>query len=199
MVLAIFSPIIMSASAADLKITASNLNTLNSFTYSGAWNDIGSSNYLLKYYGGGEKFCCYKWPVSYKGVIETKMFDYQGQNAGTTAQCVSFVNNLAQTNIPSKLTNNWYKGKRVVDNVNLAPGTAIATFTWGWDATHKVYRDIYSGHVAIFRQFIYTNNVISGVMVWDENYVAPGLVGMHIISRNGGGVTNANNYFIVNI
>jgi hypothetical protein len=191
---------VMSASAYELSITSNNLNTLNSFTYSGAWYDVGSNSYLLKYYGGGDKFCCYRWPILYNGISETKMYDYQGQNYGTIAQCVSFVNNLAQTTSPAKLTNNWYKGRNVVNSANIAPGAAIATFTWGWDATHKVYRDIYSGHVAIFRQYIYTNGQITGIMVWDQNYVASGFVGMHIISKNKNvGVTNANNYYVVTI
>jgi len=196
------APVLSASAYADVKITPTNLNTLNSFTYSGAWHDMGSNNYLLKYYGGGQYFITpYKWPLSYNGISMTRMYDYQNQNWGTIAQCVSFVNNLAQTSAlgtyPPKLTNNWFRGTNVV-SANIATGTVIGTFYWGYDSVRKVNRYIYSGHVAVFRQYIKNSQgQITGIMVWDQNYVKSGLIGMHIIQKTGTGVSGANSYYVV--
>jgi len=78
----------------DLAITSHNLNTLNSFTNSGAWYNVGANSYLLKWYGGGEYFeAGWKAPAVYYGIITaTIMADYQGYNWG---ECVSMVKNLA--------------------------------------------------------------------------------------------------------
>ena len=79
----------------DLRITNHNLNTLNSFTYSGAWYNVGPNYYLLKWYGGGQYFeDAYHWqaPALYYGrITATIMCDYQGHWWG---ECVSMVKNL---------------------------------------------------------------------------------------------------------
>jgi hypothetical protein len=104
-------------------------------------------------------------------------------------ECVSSCKALSGNNTP---TSQWTQGSLVV-NGGVSPGTVIATFLGGGGT--------YYGHAAIFRGYvtdIYGN--ITGIRVWDQNWVVPGAVfGTHTIDRNGSGVLNANNYYIVNV
>ena len=196
-ILAAISATVMPVSATqDLKITAHNLDTLNSFTYSGAWHNVGANNYLLKWYGGGEYFDPpWKAPAVYHGIITaTIMADYKGYYWG---ECVSMVKNLANSTVT---TSKWSRGKHVM-NGGVSPGTAIATFVW--NSTKG--RDEYKGHAAIFRQ--YTRNPyggINGMMVWEQNWTYnekhEGIVGMHKISKTGTGRTSDSNaYYVVKV
>ena len=141
-----FATIVTPAAALqDLRITDHNLNTLNSFTYSGAWHNVGPNSYLLKWYGGGEYFePPWKAPAVYYGIITaTIMADYQGYWWG---QCVSMVKNLAHSTV---VTDNWYRGRHVTDG-GVSPGTTIARFVWSPTKGRYVYN---SGHATIFRQY----------------------------------------------
>ncbi|MBU3965267.1 hypothetical protein KKA96_02700, partial [Patescibacteria group bacterium] len=52
LIVAMFAMATPAEAVTDLRITDHNLNTLNSFTYSGAWYNVGTDSYLLKWYGG---------------------------------------------------------------------------------------------------------------------------------------------------
>jgi len=182
----------------DLRITDHNLNTLNSFTYSGAWYNVGTDSYLLKWYGGGEYFePPHKAPAVYYGKITaTIMADYGGNLWG---QCVSMVKNLAHSTVA---TENWYRGSRVTDG-GISSGATIATFAWSSAKGRYVY--VYTGHAAIFRQYTYdSSGKINGMIVWDQNWYknekGEGIVAMHKISKTGyGGKSDANAYYVIQV
>jgi len=188
----------MPASAVhDLRITDHNLDTLNSFTYSGAWYNVGADSYLLKWYGGGQYFePPWKAPAVYYGIITaTIMADYQGHWWG---ECVSMVKNLAHSTVT---TSNWYRGGHVTDG-GVSSGTTIARFVWSPAEGIYVYD---SGHAAIFRQYTYDSyGRINGMIVWDQNWYDnendEGIVAMHRISKTGsGGVSDANAYYVIRV
>jgi len=197
MILAIMLVAIIGTSSAvtNLAVTPNNLNTLNSFTNSGAWYNSGPNIYLLKWYGGGQYFeQPYKFAAVYYGIITaTAMADYQNKFPN---ECVSMVKNLAHS---TRVTADWYRGKRVMSG-GVSPGTAIAQFVWSSSKGRYVFDGV-SGkyHTAIFRQ--YTSN---GVMVWDQNrYInenGKGIVAMHIIQNTGrGNVDDASSYYVVQV
>jgi len=181
----------------ELRITNHNLNTLNSFTYSGAWHSVGANSYLLKWYGGGQYFePPWKAPAVYHGIITaTTMADYQGYWWG---ECVSMVKNLAHNTVT---TSNWYRGGHVTDG-GVSSGTTIARFAWSPSKGRYVYD---SGHAAIFRQYTYDSyGRINGMIVWDQNWYDnendEGIVAMHKISKTGsGGVSDANAYYVIQV
>lgn len=183
--------------ATDLRITDHNLNTLNSFTYSGAWHNVGTNSYLLKWYGGGEYFePPWKAPAVYKGIITaTIMADYEGKYWG---QCVSMVKNLAHSTVA---TGKWYQGKRIMDG-GVSPGTTVATF-FVWNSAERRYT--YSGHAAIFREYTYdSSGNINGIIVWDQrwykNEKGEGIVAMHKIAKTGYGTTSdAGAYYVIQV
>jgi len=47
LIVAMFAIAAPAQAVQDLRITDYNLNTLNSFTYSGAWHNIGADSYLV--------------------------------------------------------------------------------------------------------------------------------------------------------
>lgn len=186
------------ASATDLKITDNNLNTLDSFTYSGAWYNVGMNTYVLNWYGGGEYFeepC--KDPALYCGIVTaTIMADYVGNYWG---QCVSMVKNLAHNTVAC---DDWYRGAKVI-NGGISPGTPIARFKW--DSTEQKYKYFsdYTCHAAIFWEYTYDQyGNINGTMVWDQNWddneLEQGIVMMHKISKTDeGDINNANAYYVI--
>lgn len=187
-----FATMVLTASALqDLKITDHNLDTLNSFTYSGAWYNVGADSYLLKWYGGGEYFePPWKAPAVYRGIITaTTMADYQGSRY-SWGECVSMVKNLAHSTVT---TSNWRRGGHVTDG-GVSPGTTIATFAWNSTEGRYAYD---SGHAAIFRQYTYDlYGGINGMIVWDQNWYknenGEGIVAMHKIS-------NTNAYYVIQV
>ncbi|MBU4000098.1 BPSL0067 family protein [Patescibacteria group bacterium] len=197
LIVAMFAIAAPAQAVQDLRITDYNLNTLNSFTYSGAWHNIGADSYLLKWYGGGEYFePPWKAPAVYYGIITaTIMADYQGYWWG---ECVSMVKNLAHSTV---ITDNWYRGGHVTDG-GVSPGTTIATFVWSPTKGRYVYN---SGHAAIFREYTYDSyGIINGMIVWDQNWYrnekGEGIVAMHKISKTGyGGTSDANSYYVIQV
>jgi hypothetical protein len=187
-----------SSAATNLAVTSNNLNTLNSFTNSGAWYNSGANSYLLKWYGGGQYFePTYKAPAVYHGIITaTIMADYGGNLWG---ECVSMVKNLAHS---SSGAASWYRGNRVVDG-GVSPGTVVARFSWSPTKGRYVYVD--GNHATIFRQYIKdSSGKITGMMVWDQNWYknekGQGIVAMHIISKTGSSsVSDANTYYVVQV
>ena len=185
-----FATMVTPASALqELRITDHNLNTLNSFTYSGAWHNVGANSYLLKWYGGGQYFePPWKAPAVYHGIITaTTMADYQGHWWG---ECVSMVKNLAHSTV---ITDDWRRGRHVTDG-GVSSGTTIATFIWSSGEGRYVYAP---GHAAIFRQYTYDPyGRINGMIVWDQNWYknenGEGIVAMHKIS-------NANAYYVIQV
>src|SRR5450759_525457 len=141
-IFAIFSPIIISASAAaELKMIPNNLNIMNSFTYSGAWYDVGSNQYLLKWDGFGSKLDTNniipgdnKKSISISG-YSTQFTQLADMKLYYWGECVSMVKALAKNSLG---TNSWFRGKRVIDG-NIAPGTAIASFYWNSSKGRYMY------------------------------------------------------------
>ena len=204
MILAMFSPIVMSASASELKMISNNLNIMNGFTYSGAWYSVGSNQYLLKWNGYGSKLDTNNiipgdnkksisisgYPTPFTQLADIKLY-YWGE-------CVSMVKALAKNSLG---TNSWIRGRRVIDG-NIAPGTAIASFYWNSSKGRYMYdgNGGVTAHVAFFREYIRNSNgKITGINVWDANWVKSKTVGMHIIPVSGSGKYNATNYYVVNI
>lgn len=192
-----------SSAATNLAVTPNNLNTLNSFTNSGAWYNVGANIYVLNWYGGGQYFEQPSQtiqtiaPALYSSkVTATIMCDLKGYYWG---ECVSMVKNLAHSTV---LTENWYRGGRVTDG-GISSGTTIARFT-KWNSAQKRY--VYNaGHAAIFREYTYdSSGRINGMMVWDQNRYTnkngQGIVAMHIIPKTGrGGVDDASSYYVVQV
>ena len=183
-----------SSAATNLAVTPTNLNTLNSFTNSGAWYNSEPNVYLLNWYGGGQYFeQGYKLAAVYNSKITaTIMADYEGNLKG---QCVSMVKNLAHS---SSVTAKWNRGTKVMDG-GVSPGTAIAQFVWSPSQGRYVFDGSGKYHTAIFRQ--YTSN---GVMVWDQNRYknknGEGIVAMHIIQNTGkSNVDDASSYYVVQV
>lgn len=168
----------------DLRITDYNNFILWSFTYgnyqSGAWYPYGSG-YLLNYNWGGAQLDTYggsKTPVYIGSWKAIKVRD---------GECVTFVNALANRNYKS--SDDWERGRRVMDG-GVIRGTLVATFTDPYT---------YNGHVAVFDSYYYVNGVLSGINVWDQNYLPDhgGVVARHYIRTLSTGVNNANNYYVV--
>jgi len=183
----------------DLAITSNNLNTLNSFTNSGAWHNIGANSYLLKWYGGGEYFEAeWKAPALYYSIITaTIMADYGGNYWD---QCVSMVKNLAHSTVG---TASWYRGAHVMDG-GISSGTTIARFVWSSGQGRYVYVSDGSCHAAIFREYTYDQyGNIDGIIVRDQNWWTnendEGVVSMHKISNTGSGVSDADNYYVIQV
>lgn len=159
-------------SAANLQITSWNLMQLNSMP-AYAYN----SGQL--YYTYGQNLMA-PYKTNLNGY--TELADYQGYYWG---ECVSAVKSLSASTVT---TSSWSAGSQVV-NGGVAQGTAIATFPGG----------SYSGHAAIFRGYVYSGGSITGIQVWDQNWVAASTFGTHTLARSGSGVSNANNYYVVQV
>lgn len=179
----VMAPTVEAVVVNDLKITDENNFWLWSFTYgnyrSGAWYPY-SYGYLLDYNHG----------VALNTYGGSKTLVYVGSIPAIkirNGECVTFVNALANRN--TKSSDDWDRGKRVMDG-GVSRGTLIATFTDPYT---------YSGHVAVFDSYYYTNNVLSGINVWDQNYLPDhgGLVARHYIRTLSSGVNNANNYYVI--
>ena len=121
-----------------------------------------------------------------------------GKNgAFTLYQCWDFVAyaagmiNTSYSSNPYWSTSNWKRGENVIENGNVAVGTAIATF--------KGTNNLYGGHTAIFAGYG-SNNGVSGFYVWDQNWDGSAIQ-KHFISINGSSKLNSNakEYFVVKV
>ncbi|MFA6897545.1 MAG: BPSL0067 family protein [Patescibacteria group bacterium] len=183
----------------NLAITDDNLDTLDSFTYSGAWYNVGTDAYVLDWYGGGEYFEePWKDPAWYQGLVTaTIMADYEGNHWG---ECVSMVKNLAHSTV---VTGSWYRGGHVMDG-GISPGTTIARFVWSSEQQRYIYVSDGTCHAAIFREYTYDQNGNrNGIIVWDQNWWTnendEGIVMMHKISNAGSGLSDADNYYVIQV
>ena len=169
-----------SQAAQGLKITDTNLNALQN---QGTWESYGSGE-LLVFDSAKDLYAPHKQSKIVGNVNALTVADYQGYYWG---ECVSFAKALSQS---IKVTKNWKTGRNVVLSGDVTPGTVIATF----DGTDN-YDNDQSGnqHTAIFRDYIRNSNgQITGIKVWDQNYVSPKVVGRHDI-------TSATKYYVVQI
>ncbi len=195
----------------NLVATSYNTDVLTSYTYnfpmSYAWTQYYDTSGIYRGY-------LFKWTYassfdidpnymrsitisSYYGPITgTNVADYIGQYYG---ECVSFVKSLAKSTIP---TSSWSRGVNVIwAYPPVARGTAIAKFNA--DGTYDSWGG--TGHVVIFDRYYYENGVLTGILVWDQNYVyhsnyGQGLVGYHMIPITGSGSTSdAAAYYVVQV
>jgi len=168
------SVIVPISASTPLTITAFNLYGLNSMP-GYAYHDEG---YLYWSYFGENLVASYSRGCG----GDTQFADNYGYYWG---ECVSAVKALSGSNV---VTANWIKGSQVTSG-GVAPGTAIATFSG----------ESYYGHTAIFKGYIYSGYTIIGIEVWDQNWRYDGLFMKHIINCYGSGVSNANNYYVVEV
>lgn len=117
--------------------------------------------------------------------------DYQGSKVNW-GQCVSFVKALSHSELS---TYDWSSGSQVVATPDLKPGTVIATFN-----SKGEYANLPGeSHAAVFSGFQRRNGVITGIIVWDQNYVQSKTVGKHVLPTSGNGENNALNYHVVEL
>jgi hypothetical protein len=179
-----------SASATrELRITDYNLNSLQNW---GTWTPYSFGELLIwEGYPSILDVNCQK--LRMVGTIRAVSVDDNQCTGKYYGHCVSLVKALSKSNVPttSSDNNHWTRGVKVMSQNVIAPGTAIATFT---------SNGVYSGHVAVFRGR-YSNSQGNGILVWDQNYVSPHVVGRHSIKAKGTtyptDVNNANNYYTV--
>ncbi|MFA5207617.1 MAG: hypothetical protein WC428_03055 [Candidatus Paceibacterota bacterium] len=171
-VLGIATPVSADA-CVPLTITGGNLYTLNG--YPGYAYD--GNGYLLWTYGQSLS-------ATYKRASGSNI-QFADNYGNNWDECVSAVKALSGNNVP---TGNWSRGSQVTAG-SVSQGTAIATFL-GPDNS-------YYGHAAIFKSYVYTNGVITGIEMWDQNWPTGGLFGKHTRVTSGTGVNNANNYYVV--
>ena len=167
----------------DLKITSHNLYALQHW---GTWIPYSYGELLRWEYGPvilDARYQKLRW-VGNIPVITTA--DHEGYHWG---ECVSLAKALSKSTVT---TGSWSIGNKVMTS-NVAPGTVIATFGSGG----------YYGHTAIFRGHTYSGGQRTGILVWDQNYVSPRVVGRHSIRAKGTtwptDPTNANNYCVVRV
>ena len=177
---AMLATVTTAEAAQDLKITDHNLYALK---YWGSWTSYGSGE-LLRWEGYPATLDAnYQKQRMVGSIRATTVADNNGWYWG---QCVSLVKALSKNNVA---TSNWQRGDKVMTSYNVMPGTVIATFNSNGN---------YYGHVAIFRGYIYNNGRV-GIMVYDQNYVSPYVVGKHDLMAYGTGVSDADNYYVVRV
>ncbi|MFA6097664.1 MAG: BPSL0067 family protein [Candidatus Paceibacterota bacterium] len=170
--------------ASDLKITDYNLNSLQNW---GTWTQYKYTGWaLLRWeYGPSILDATYQKKRMVGDVPAITVADMKG---GYWGECVSLVKALSKSTVA---TDGWAKGDNVVLTGSVKPGTAIATFNSA---------GVYSGHVAIFRDYVRdSGGKIKEVLVWDQNYVSPYVVGRHNFKIAGSGVNNASSYYVVRV
>ncbi len=176
-----FATIITPVSATqELRITDHNLHALQ---YWGTWTPYGCGDLLRWEYGPVILDAPFQGRRNVGNIPAITMADYQGYYWG---ECVSMVKALSKSTVT---TRNWQRGPAAMTYNVMRPGTVIATFSG----------DNYYGHVAILRGYTYSNGQRTGILVWDQNYVSPRVIGRHTITASGYGVNNANNYYVVEV
>ena len=190
----------------EVYITSTNLNILNGFP-SATYDSSGRMFWYycrLRYgaivppcYGGRYLDVNYKKSLSGcsyssdSGVSSgcTQVADNNGYYWG---QCVSLCKALSKIN---RVTDDWIKGRKVV-NGGVSQGAVIATFSANSGTKFLSGSD----HCAILKRYIKDSaGKITGIEVWDQNWGWKYLVKKHTISRYGSGVTDADNYYVLNI
>jgi hypothetical protein len=162
-----------------MKVTSGNLSILKSY---------GSS----AYYHSTWKYVLYRR-------LGVKLVAYgQSEPSGTYYQigdgkCITAARSLANKN--TVRTTKWVRGVNVIANKAVAPGTVIATFPGG---TYDPTRYPTYTHTAIFKRYVRNAaGVITGIEVWDQNFVARYKFGKHTLARTGFGVRDADWYHVV--
>lgn len=176
--------------ASELRITSTSLSYLQNtqdwiayssgdlLVYSANTKNLGAPYYQSIYFNANTNV--------------VRVDDYEGTGK-YNGQCVSLAKSLSQSTVE---TDKWTTGKQVVTG-NVAPGTVIST----WDAVDNYDKDKSGNqHTAIFRDYIRnSNDQITGIKVWDQNFVSSKVVGRHNIKRLGTTYNNANNYYVVKV
>lgn len=170
--------------AEELKITDHNLHALK---YWGTWVPYGYGE-LLKWEGYPSTLDVNYQSLKWVGNIRaTTVADNNGWYWG---ECVSLGKALSKNNAAG-----YQRGSNIMSSSMIQPGTVIATFRP--DGTYDSWGG--TGHVAIFRGYIYGGSGRIGIQVWDQNYVSPYAVGRHNLMSSGVGVNDADNYYTVRI
>ena len=175
--------------AAVLKMTDDNFDRLE--LESAGWKTLNSRFSYLPWDRCGEgKFCGKDLDAPHKrafGGNFTRMADFQGYYWG---QCVSFVKALSKN---TYRTQEWRKGQNVAQAIKagtITPGTAIATFRG---------RE-YWGHAAFYAGAdISPEGKVNALWVYDQNWIRNKVLFHKTIRASGSGLTNLNNYFIVEV
>ncbi len=171
--------------AQDLKITDRNLQALQ---YWGSWIPYSYGELLEWEYGPAILDARYQRLRWVGNIPATTVADCNGWLEG---ECVSLAKALSKSTVT---TGYWSRGDKVMTS-NVAPGTVIAKFNA--DGTYDSWGG--TGHTAIFRSHTYSGGQRTGILVWDQNYVSPYVVGRHSLGTSGTGVNNANNYYVVRV
>lgn len=186
------------ASATALKITDNNLNLLQGYPDQAyVDNPPGTvAGKLLLWSYGSNLDVIFKQPYPPENPIYTQLNENRGSNLW--GQCVSACRALSKSYAK---TTDWSKGQQVITG-GVARGTIIATFSG----------NVFNGHCAIFRDYVYEDGEISGFEVWDSNYFTPygygsgdrddGVLAKHTFHRSTQqnphyGIDDAANYFTV--
>lgn len=172
------------SAAHDLKITNYNLYALQHY---GTWYQYGNGE-LLKWEGYPSILDVNCQKLKWVGSIPAVSVDDNQCTGWYYGQCVSLVKALSKNDVT---TSNWQKGNSVMATNSVVPGTVIATF----DSNGNYY-----GHVAVFRGYIDSSSGGRvGIMVYDQNYVSPLVVGKHDLMASGSGVNDADKYYAVRV
>ncbi len=181
------------AQTTELRITSDNLCTLWGYSNWAYWN-----NQLTWSYG-------WQLDATYERSWTSCEYTQHTDNGGNLwGECVSSVKALSKNNLG---TRDWYKGRQVI-NGGVPSGTTIATFSRNNNQKFKSRYD----HTAILKAYIVDSgwNII-GIEVWDQNWhyidldgngkrsPEEGIFGKHYIYRTGSGVSNANNYYVIEV
>ncbi|MBU4338018.1 hypothetical protein KKB43_05275 [Patescibacteria group bacterium] len=191
LIVAMFAMVTPAEARYDLKVSGDNLATLQSLTYGSA----GANAWYAYGYGNLPRLLKYDFGITLNYHGRSKAMVTIGSMKAIsvgTGECVAFANSLTMKYTVS--SSNWKRGVRVMDG-GVAPGTLIATF---------VDANTYGGHVAVFDSYSLLQgpnigNRIAGFRVWDQNFVASRVAGMHTLWREGSGTINANNYYVVQL
>lgn len=182
LVVALCATVTTVQAARELKVTDHNLHALK---YWGTWTPHGCGE-LLKWEGYPATLDArYQYPRRVGNIRATTVADNKGWYRG---QCVSLGKALSKNNAAG-----YRRGHKVMSSNMIQPGTVIATFRP--DGTYDSWGG--TGHVAIFRGYVYGGSGRTGIQVWDQNYVSPYVVGRHNLMSYGTGVNDADNYYTV--
>ncbi|EAZ89567.1 FG-GAP repeat domain-containing protein [Crocosphaera chwakensis] len=118
--------------------------------------------------------------------------EFDGQyieaDGGYRYQCVDLVKDMTDTEKIN--TSYWKRGENVIQNRNVAVGSAIAIFDSNGNYNHR--------HTAIFAGYD-TQNGVFGFWAWSQNYPTGSPVTKHFISINGNAASNADadQYYLI--
>ncbi len=187
-IVAMFATMPSAQALQDMRITSYNLNSLQNW---GTWIAYGSGE-LLKWEGYPSilDVTCQKQLM----VGTIRAVSVADNQCNVYGQCPSFAKALSKSNVA---TGSWVQGSKVMSSNLIQAGTVIATFN-----SASKYE---AGHVAIFRDYAYSNGQRTGILVWDQNYIPDhgGAVARHSIRAKGTtwltDPNNANNYYVVRL